>query len=136
MIHLFFGNVTSTATTILLICAVLYITYTAVNHKHIKQWGRNVAALFIWGLLICCLAAMRDSYHLSVQASFDSTIRAGIFTIDSIQSSLCCIGGAVIAFSGISSIFIKNQKYRKIMFFLMSLSIILKMLIIECSRLL
>jgi hypothetical protein len=84
--------------------------------------------------VVCCFVAIRDGYHLSVQASFDAAITAGLFTLDSIQSNLCCIGGAIIALSSISSIFVKNQKYRKAMFFILSTVILLKALIIEISR--
>lgn len=131
---MYFGNFVTTVTTVLLITAVLYVVYCGMKRDSISCWGRKTALLAVWGLLLCCFAATRDGYHYSVQASFDDSIAAGMFTIDSIQSVLCCIGGAVIAFSCLSSVFVKNQKYRKLMFFLLGAVMMIKALIIECSR--
>ena len=130
----YFGNFITTASTLMLLVAFIYMAYTMRNHKNIENWGRRIAFLASFGLILCCFVATRDNYHRSVQASFDTSVTPGIFTIASIQSTLCCIGGAVIAFSTISSIFVKNQKYRKIMFFVLSTSIVVKTLIIEISR--
>lgn len=132
--NMFFGNFVTTATTVLLIVAVFYVVYCGMKQSSIRCWGRKTAILAVWGLVLCCFAATRDGYHYSVQASFDDSIAAGIFTIDSIQSILCCVGGAIIAFSSFSSVFVKNQKYRKTMFFLLGATIILKAIVIECSR--
>ena len=131
---LFFGNGIRIASTILICIAWIYIIYSAVNQSKTQKWGRKTAFLALFGLLICCFAATRDGYDKSVQASFDSTVQAGLFTISSIQSTLACIGGAIIAFSSISSIFVKNHKYRKVMFFLLSGAIVFKTLLIEISR--
>lgn len=134
MVSLYFGNFVTTASTVLVLAAWGYIAFTMVKHKSVEFWGRRVATLALLGLLVCCFVATRDGYHLSVQASFDASVVAGLFTIASIQSTLCCIGGAVIAFSSISSIFVKNQKYRKAMFFALACTIIIKTVIIEVSR--
>lgn len=118
-----------------MVCAVVfYIIYTAIKQKQIEHWGRRISLLALFGLLTCCFVATRDSYYLSIQASFDTEVTAGLFKIDSLQSTLCCIGGAIIAFSSLSSVFIKSQKYRKAMFFVLSAAIIIKILIIEISR--
>ena len=111
---LFFGNGIRIASTILICIAWIYIIYSAVNQSKTQKWGRKTAFLALFGLLICCFAATRDGYDKSVQASFDSTVQAGLFTI--------------------SSIFVKNQKYRKVMFFLFSGAIVFKTLLIELSR--
>lgn len=132
--NLLIGDFTTTVSTILVATAWVFIIYTAIKQKEITRWGRRIGALMLLGWIICCFVATRDGYHLSVQASFDDSVNPGLFTIDSIQSNLCCIGGAVIAFSGLSSIFVKNQKYRKVMFFVMSSAIIVKTLVIEISR--
>lgn len=133
--ELYFGNFVTTVSTLLIFAMVCFIVYTIFKREGIQFWGRRVAFIALYGLLICCFVATRDNYHLSVQASFDNTVTAGLFTIYSIQSTLCCIGGAIITFSSISSIFVRNQKYRKVMFFVLSAAIIFKMLVIEISRL-
>ncbi len=133
--ELYFGNFVTTVSTLLIFAMVCFIVYTIFKREEIQFWGRRVAFIALYGLLICCFVATRDNYHLSVQASFDNTVTAGLFTIYSIQSTLCCIGGAIITFSSISSIFVRNQKYRKVMFFVLSAAIIFKILVIEISRL-
>lgn len=131
---LYFRDFVSTVSTLMVACAVIYIFYSGIKNRQIQHWGRRIALLAIFGLVICCFVAVRDGYDKSVQAYFDSEVTAGLFTLDSIQSTLCCIGGAVIAFSSISSIFIKNAKYRKVMFFTLSSVVTLKILIVEISR--
>lgn len=133
--NLYFGNFAAIISTIMLAAAIAYIIFTAITNKRYSHWGRKIALLALFGLVLCCFAATRDGYHLSVQASFDETVEAGLFTIDSLQSTLCCIGGGIIAFSSLSPIFVKNQKYRKVMFFLLGAVIILKAIVIELSRL-
>lgn len=134
--NLYFGDITSTISTILVICILIFIGIVAAKHKKVKLWGKQIAVLAIWGLIVCIAVALRDKYHLSVQASMDHRILPGLFTIESIQSTLCCLGGAVIAFCIISSIFIRRQEYRKVMFFVLSGTILCKILVIELSRLL
>lgn len=131
---MYFGNYVTTTTTILLFVELGYIVYVIRKQRDIKNWGRRTAFIALWGLLLCCFVATRDNYHLSVQASIDGSVNPGIFTIDSIQSTVCCIGGAVIAFSALSSIFIKKQKYRKAMFLMLSAMVIMKTVVIELSR--
>lgn len=132
--NLYFGNLIATGSTILVLATWVFIFITLANHKKIEFWGIKTAFLSILGLILCCFVSLRDGYDLSVQASIDSTITAGLFTVNSIQSTLCCIGGATIAFCALSTIFVKNQKYRKAMFLVLSSTIIVKTLIIEISR--
>ena len=121
-------------TTILVVIACIYIACLIRKRNQIEYWGRRIAFLAILGLLICCFVAARDGYHLSVQASFNTSVEPGIFTIDSIQSTACCYGGALIAFASLSGILVRNQKYRNVMFWVLSGTMIIKMLIIEISR--
>lgn len=134
--NLYFGDAISTISTLLVIGAFIYIGLIVSMQKKIDNWGRKIAVLVLWGIVICCFVAIRDSYHLSVQASMDNNVTAGLFTLESIQSILCSIGGAIIAFYSLSSIFIRKQKYRKIMFMILSATMLIKTLIIEVSRIL
>lgn len=132
--NLYFENLLATISTLLVIGIFIYIGLTLLNQREIDKWGGKVSLLVLWGLVICCFVAVRDGYHLSVQASMDNNITAGIFTLKSIQSKLCCIGGAIIAFCSLSSIFVRNQKYWRIMFMFLSATVLFKTLIIEISR--
>lgn len=132
--ELYFGNIYSIVSTILIISALVYIGMTVSKRNEIKSWGKRTAILTLLGFLSCIFAAIRDGYVLSVAAGMNSGIAPGLFTADSIQSQLASLGGAVIAFSAISSIFVKKQGYRKVMFFVLSSAIIFKTLLIEISR--
>ncbi|MEG0308534.1 MAG: hypothetical protein RR636_11355 [Clostridium sp.] len=131
---LYFGDLISSISTLLLVVVFVYMGLSIAKHKEIEKWGNRVAILIVWGLLICIFVAIRDSYHLSVQATMDTSIIAGVFTLRSIQSKLCCIAGAVIGCCFLSLIFIKNEKYRKNIFFILSAVILFKFFIIEISR--
>lgn len=131
---LYFGNLLSAISTLLVVGVFIYIGLTISNQQKIEKWGGKVAFLALWGLIICCFVAIRDSYHLSVQASMNSSIAEGVFTLESIQSTLCCIGGAIIAFCTLSSIIIRKQKYRRFMFIVLSAVMLVKTIIIEISR--
>ena len=132
--NLYFGTTVSTISTLLIISLITYIIYSTLKRDTVHYWGRKTALLASFGLIVCCFVATRDGYDKSVQASFDPTITSGVFSITSIQSTLCCIGGAIIAFASFSSIFVKNQKYRKVMFFTLCIAILIKILVIEISR--
>lgn len=132
--NLYFGDFVTTVSTILVLMVWGFIFFSLARHKKIEFWGRRIAVLALAGLLACCFVVMRDGYHLSVQASMDESVGAGLFDVSSIQSILCCIGGAIIMVSSVSAIFVKNQKYRKVLFFVLSCVTILKTLLIEISR--
>ena len=131
---LYFGDVFLIISTLLVISIFIYIGITIANQNEIKSWGKRITTLVSWGLLVCIFVAVRDGYHLSVQASMDTDVLPGLFTLDSIQSALCCISGAVIAFCSLSSIFVRKQRYWKVMFFILSAIILFKTLVIEISR--
>jgi hypothetical protein len=134
MFDLYFKNIPTIISTLLVISMWTYIIRVIQKRKQITCWGRHIAFITLFGLLLCIFVAIRDRYDLSVIAMTENDILGGIFAADSIQSYLCCIGGAVIAYCCLSSLFIRTQRYRQNMFFLLSVVIILKTLIIEVSR--
>jgi hypothetical protein len=111
-----------------------FFDYNNNQEKKINHWGCRVALLFVLGLLVCIFVAIRDNYHLSVINMTNPNIAPGVFTAESIQSTLCCLGGAIIAFCSLSSVIIRRQGYLKTMFFILSATIILKAFVIEISR--
>lgn len=111
MLNLFFANIVTAISTILVIGVLIFSIMTMIKQKEINHWGRRVALLSVLGLLVCIFVATRDNYHLSVMNMTNPNIAPGVFTADSIQSTLCCLGGAIIAFCSISSIFIRRQGY-------------------------
>jgi len=128
MVTLFFGDLWSTLSTGLLIAVLIYIILTATKHREIEKWGRKTLILAITGLLLCVFVVLRDDYAEALQGG------TGLFSLESLQINLAYLGSVVIGFSTLSSIFIRNQKYRKIMFFILSGAILFKTGLIEISR--
>ena len=128
MIHFFFGNLWSILSTLFLIAVLVYIILTIKKYKLIDHWGKKIFVLTFIGLLLCIFVVLRDNYVTALQGGI------GLFTLESLQINLACLGGAIIGFSSLSSIFICNQKYRKIMFFILSGTILFKIGLIEISR--
>lgn len=136
MVNLFLGDLSSILSTALLIIILAFIIYSIINSSKITNWRFRIIFLAITGLLLCIFAATRDNYVLSVQGMIDGTGTSGIFSTDSFQSNIACLGGAIIAFLSLSGIFVRNEKYRKIMFFILSSAIIFKACLIEISKIL
>jgi hypothetical protein len=127
-------SVTSIAAAMLLAGLIIFIGITAAKQKGIKNWGRRIAILVLWGLAVCIFAALRDGYQLSVQAMADPSVTPGLFPIDSIQSTVCSILGGVVGLGSLSAAFIRRQGYRKAVFFALGAAVIIKALVIEISR--
>ena len=128
MTTLFLGNPLAIVSTVFLLVVLGIIAYTAAKHRKIEKWGRRTFALAVVGWLLCCLVATRDGLVDTMQGG------TGLFSLTSVQISLASIGGLVIAYSAFSSIFVRNQKYRKVMFFVLSGAILFKAALIEVSR--
>lgn len=131
---MYFSNLITAICTLMIIGILGFIICLFYKRGNITNWGRYIIIMAVVGLTLCCFVAARDSYHLSVQASMDADIQPGLFSIDSLQSSLCCIGGGIIFASLIVSAFVKKQQYRKLLFVTMSAVVIMKIIIIELSR--
>ena len=128
MYDLFFKDLLSTLSTAVVIVVVLFIVIITVKSPSIKKWGRLTLILTFVGLFLCCLAVTRDNY---VQALLEES---GLFALNSLPINTAYIAGAINAYAVLSSMFVKDQKYRKVMFFLLSSSIISKIIVIEVSR--
>ena len=57
---LYFGNIVTTITTIMLLILVWFIGGSIANRTNINYWGRRSLFLLAYGLTICCFAAARD----------------------------------------------------------------------------
>ncbi len=128
MFDLFLGDLWSILSTHFILIVLIYMVFTTKNHKKIKLWGRKTLVLAMIGLLLCIFAVLRDDYVTALKGG------TGVFSLESLQINLSYLGGAVIGFSTLTSIFVSNQKYRKIMFFILSGAIIFKAGLIEISR--
>lgn len=113
---------------------IFYVAVMWSRREKVEKWGRYVALLWGFGLFICCLAATRDNYYLSVQNMIDSSTQVGLFTVSSIQSNICCILGGLNFLIGLLTLIIRKQNWRKVFFFILSADVIIKIFIIELSR--
>ena len=57
---LYFGNMVTTVTTIMIIALVGFIGYSVWNRNTISYWECRNLFLLMYGLVICCFAAARD----------------------------------------------------------------------------
>ena len=53
---LYFGNMVTTVTTIMIIALVGFIGYSVWNRNTISYWGCRNLFLLMYGLVICCFA--------------------------------------------------------------------------------
>ncbi|HBN85710.1 MAG TPA: hypothetical protein DDZ89_17925 [Clostridiales bacterium] len=128
MFDLFFEDIWSLLSTIFLLIVLVFITVTIKQRKQMTTWGRRTLFLAVMGLLLCAFAVLRDDYVLAMQGG------TGLFSLESFQIQGAYKGAIFIAFSVVLSIIVKNQKFRKGMFYLLSAAIAFKILIIEISR--
>ena len=54
---LYFGNAITTATTLMVLALLGFISWSVVNRSSIQYWGRRSIVLLVFGLVICCFAA-------------------------------------------------------------------------------
>ena len=83
---LYFGNMVTTVTTIMIIALVGFIGYSVWNRNTISYWGCRNLFLLMYGLVICCFAAARDGLDKTIQAAVDGSCIPGIFPLISIPT--------------------------------------------------
>ena len=121
---LYFGNMVTTVTTIMIIALVGFIGYSVWNRNTISYWGCRNLFLLMYGLVICCFAAARDGLDKTIQAAVDGSCIPGIFPLISIPT----IVGAV------ATPIAKSQRMREIWFYVMSSGVMLKVVVMELAR--
>ena len=131
---LYFGNIVTTVTTIMILTLVGFIGYSLWNRNTINFWGRRNLFLLIYGLVICCLAATRDGLDKTIQATIDGSCEPGLFPLVSVPNLVGCIGAAMIIIAAIATPIARTQHMREIWFYFMSGGILLKIVVTEISR--
>lgn len=133
---LYIGNTVTIVTTVMIIVLVGFIGYSIWNRNMITFWGRRTLLLFIFGLVICCLAATRDGLDQTIQCAIDGSCAPGLFSLVSIPTIIGCIGAGMIIIAFIATPIAKSQHMREIWFYVMSSGILLKVVVIEFVRVL
>lgn len=54
---LYFGNMVTTVTTLMILSLVGFVGYSISNRGDINFWGRRSLFVLAYGLVICCFAA-------------------------------------------------------------------------------
>ena len=131
---LYFGNATTTATTIMILCLLGCMGYTVVHRENVTYWGRRSLLLLVFGLVICCFAAARDGLDKTIQNAVDGSCAPGVFPLVSFPNLIGCIGAAVIVIAAIATPIAKSQQAREVWFYVMSGGALLKIAVMEIAR--
>ena len=83
---------------------------------------------------ICCFAAARDGLDKTIQHTIDGSCAPGIFPLLSIPNLIGCIGAAIIIIAAIATPIAKSQAAREVWFYFMSGGALLKIVLMEVSR--
>ena len=68
---LYFGNMVTTVTTLMILSLVGFVGYSISNRGDINFWGRRSLFVLAYGLIICCFAAARDGLDKTIQYTID-----------------------------------------------------------------
>ncbi len=131
---LYFGNAVTTITTLMILSLVGFIGYTISNRSNIHFWGRRSLFVLAYGLVICCFAATRDGLDKTIQYTIDGSCNPGIFSLVSIPNIIGCVGATIIIVAAIVTPIAKSQHMREIWLYVMSGGVMLKIVVMEISR--
>ena len=131
---LYFGNAITTATTLMVLALLGFISWSVVNRSSIQYWGRRSIVLLVFGLVICCFAAARDGLDKTIQNAIDGSCAPGLFPLVSIPTIVSCVGALLIIIAAIATPIAKTQKVREAWFYVMSSGAVLKIATMEIAR--
>ena len=131
---LYFGNAITTATTLMILVLLGFISWSVVNRSSIQYWGRRSIVLLVFGLVICCFAAARDGLDKTIQNAIDGSCAPGLFPLVSIPTMVGCVGALLIIIAAIATPIAKTQKVREAWFYVMSSGAVLKITTMEIAR--
>lgn len=131
---LYFGNAITTATTLMILALLGFISWSVRNRTSIQYWGRRSIVLLVFGLVICCFAAARDGLDKTIQNVIDGSCAPGLFPLVSIPTIVGCVGALLIIIAAIATPIAKTQKVREAWFYVMSSGAVLKIATMEIVR--
>ena len=131
---LYFGNAITTATTLMILALLGFISWSVRNRTSIQYWGRRSIVLLVFGLVICCFAAARDGLDKTIQNVIDGSCAPGLFPLVSIPTIVGCVGALLIIIAAIATPIAKTQKVREAWFYVMSSGAVLKIATMEIAR--
>ena len=131
---LYFGNAITTATTLMVLALLGFISWSVRNRTSIQYWGRRSIVLLVFGLVICCFAAARDGLDKTIQHAIDGSCAPGLFPLISVPTIVGCVGALLIIVAAIATPIAKTQKMREAWFYVMSSGVVLKIVTMEIAR--
>ena len=132
---LYFGNAITTATTLMILVLLGFISWSVRNCTSIQYWGRRSIVLLVFGLVICCFAAARDGLDKTIQHTIDGSCAPGVFPLVSVPTVVGCAGALLIVVAAIATPIARTQKMRELWFYVMSGGAVLKIATMEIARL-
>ncbi len=132
--RLYFGNAVTTATTLMILALLGFISWSVFNRAVIQYWGRRSVLLLVFGLVVCCFAAARDGLDKTIQNAIDGSCAPGLFQLVSIPTIIGCVGALLIIIAAIATPIAKTQKMREVWFYVMSGGAVLKIVTMEIAR--
>ncbi|MEL4106343.1 hypothetical protein AAFA46_05805 [Oscillospiraceae bacterium WX1] len=124
MLGLYFGSVVSVITTVLVLAVLAFIVVSVVLGEEKTKWGRRILLLVLAGTALSALSATRDAFMME----------NALIAPESLQSLVCAVAGGIIYLIGIVSVFIRNQKFRRAGFLIISALLIVQVLTVEITR--
>ena len=131
---LYFGNAITTATTLMVLALLGFISWSVRNRTSIQYWGRRSTVLLVFGLVICCFAAARDGLDKTIQHVIDGSCAPGLFPLISVPTIVGCVGALLIIVAAIATPIAKTQKMREAWFYVMSSGAVLKIATMGIAR--
>lgn len=116
----------SVVTIVFVLGVFVFIMLAVKNNRRITKWGWMIGLFLLIGTAVSALSAMRDGL-----ATADA-----VFALNGVQAIVCTIAGGAILLTGVISIFLKKELYKKRGFYAISALFIIQVAVIEASRLL
>lgn len=132
--ELYFSDAVTTVTTVMIVGLLIFVVRCVKNSGNIRHWGRRSAFLLVYGLVVCCFAAARDGLDKTIQYTVDASGSPGVFALVSIPTIAGCVGALMIITAAIAALIAKSQNMRKVWFYVMSCGAVLKIMVMEISR--
>lgn len=128
MLKLYFGSVFSTISTVLATVFAVFLALVAPRRDSITHWGSLVLVLFFLGLAMSIMSGMRDGI---------GTATPLIPNKHWLVTVLCVLGGLAFLTGG-AALFVHNQAFWQVSFYVLSaitiLKTILKTILMEVFR--
>ena len=124
MLKLYFGNVSTTVSTLLALVFAVFFSLVTKNRANITHWGILTLVMFFLGLAMSMMSGMKDGMGTA----------AAVFPNKHWVTIVLSILGGLGFLAGLLALIRRNQDFWQTSFYLLSSIIILKVLMTETFR--